>query len=478
MSSRSVPFVLVKADIISSRSGEVFEIANTITDFEVFEHIDKPYLTGLVSWVDTGGFLERINPTGSDILQIELSDSNDNTISVIDRKFVLSKMISLSKTENGENLISFHLIELHGWIDKLINANKSVTGTRREMIKTIVTEFLPSSKVGRFGSNDFVPLEIKYGVEEYIDQNRQFIIPSNMTPLEACQALKDEDSTLDGYPYFLYSALNNPGVKYVSLKEILDDNRSHATFSFGMKGQDSPYMIAGWKFNKTYDFLNLAKLGSMGADYMYYDPNLGLNNQFNYDFGAETVDYMIPDNLSEIPTVRKFNYTPRYTFDNMLSIQDQATSFKSHPYSNSLRNLLASNSMEISIEEARLFLGVNSNTRFNNPTSPDEESESYKSLTLGKKINLRYISSIQSETPVEDTSVGGSYFIYASRFIFKRLVGSAISGTVMLTCSRVFDNTSADTTIDRSDTTSRINQNIYNTRPNIRQPKSDRTNVR
>jgi len=218
----NIPFLITKADIVSTRTGIIYQIANNISDLEIFENIEKPYLTGQLSFIDTGGILERINFTGSDIIEIDIQDAvseDENPISLVNRKFVIDRVLAIRKADgDGTNQIDLHLMELHGWIDQVINAGIVLGGDRQEMIRRLLVEFLPPSE----GPQTEPGLKLIKSAG-YADVHRRYIIPENTTPLTACKTITESDTNVNGYPYFLYSAINNIGLRYQSLEQLLNE---------------------------------------------------------------------------------------------------------------------------------------------------------------------------------------------------------------------------------------------------------------
>ena len=54
--SLSTDRLIIEIARISDASGRfIYNIENTITDFDIIEHIDKPYLTGIVTFQDNIG---------------------------------------------------------------------------------------------------------------------------------------------------------------------------------------------------------------------------------------------------------------------------------------------------------------------------------------------------------------------------------------------------------------------------------------
>ena len=46
--------------------GVTLDIKNVITDIEIFEHLDKPYLTGNIIFVDDNNIYNNVNFSGSE----------------------------------------------------------------------------------------------------------------------------------------------------------------------------------------------------------------------------------------------------------------------------------------------------------------------------------------------------------------------------------------------------------------------------
>ena len=89
-------FVLEKATISSPAfsDGAFIDIKNVITDIEIFEHLDKPYLTGTVVFVDDANIYNSVDFTGSEKLSISVALPGDESTS-IEKDFIIQKVIEI-----------------------------------------------------------------------------------------------------------------------------------------------------------------------------------------------------------------------------------------------------------------------------------------------------------------------------------------------------------------------------------------------
>jgi len=443
----NIPFLITKADIVSTRTGIIYQIANNISDLEIFENIEKPYLTGQLSFIDTGGILERINFTGSDIIEIDIQDAvseDENPISLVNRKFVIDRVLAIRKADgDGTNQIDLHLMELHGWIDQVINAGIVLGGDRQEMIRRLLVEFLPPSE----GPQTEPGLKLIKSAG-YADVHRRYIIPENTTPLTACKTITESDTNVNGYPYFLYSAINNIGLRYQSLEQLLNEGpvlNENNPFVWNGTETSGKYGIRTFKSNKSYNYLNLARQGLWGAEYDYYDPSLGLSQNFTWVWSDAVEGYKIPDDIDQQITIRKSIMNPKFTFDDgVLSLHDTAPgrNYKEGVFAKSLMGIISETSITIGMEEARMFLSQAGAAR--DPRTGEVEAGVPNSITLGTKRRIVFNTS-QSGVVAEDPVLSGDYFIYATRFIFKRNQGRQCTGSVILTCAKVLGDESAST---------------------------------
>lgn len=457
-SGKPVPFLVEKVDIISSYSRKRYSIVNGLTDIEIFEHLERPYLTGQLAFVDTDGFLEQINFSGTDIVEILISvnpnETNQPGSWKLNKKFVIDEIIDIKKNEQGINLVQTHFIELHGFLDRVTNGCCSVGGKRLDMIGTILNNFLAPSD----GQSTEPGLQVICTERaRYNDVERRYIVPQNTTPLQACEIIRKYDTTEDGYPYYLFSTISNDALVYKSLRQILEDGVYfknsfvwNGIFSAGESGL--PYAIDTWKSNKTLNYIHLARDGLFGSIHDFYDPNDGVSREYKYDLSKAMNPYDVVEDAANLPTVHITTIMPNNTFSGIHSLQNlpEERNYQEVIFGSSLKGIMSETSIEIGLRDAEIFLpnvrrnsrgGLDPRTETEGGSSKQDEARSQvnNSATIGKKINVKFHTSA-NEQGIEDPKMSGNYFIYATRFIFKRNVGNTCTGNVILTCCKLFAN--------------------------------------
>ena len=76
MASTYTPFdpheyELRSAVISTQRNSHVVNITSTMVELIIFEHLERGYLTGSISYVDTGRSIEIIDYQGTEFLDVE-----------------------------------------------------------------------------------------------------------------------------------------------------------------------------------------------------------------------------------------------------------------------------------------------------------------------------------------------------------------------------------------------------------------------
>ena len=63
-------FIINKADITSDRLSIITDIRDVITDIALYEHIEKPYVTARISFVDEANLVQGIDFQGGEKLTL------------------------------------------------------------------------------------------------------------------------------------------------------------------------------------------------------------------------------------------------------------------------------------------------------------------------------------------------------------------------------------------------------------------------
>ena len=91
MSDREAAYI--KSIILESeRLEESLDLRNSVTDFDIFENLNKPYLTASMILVDTASVIETADILGGETVTIQIKSlKNDETIEII-KNFILLKL--------------------------------------------------------------------------------------------------------------------------------------------------------------------------------------------------------------------------------------------------------------------------------------------------------------------------------------------------------------------------------------------------
>ena len=137
-SNSAKDFLLEEALLGSSLfvDGAFVDITDVVTDIDIYEHLDKPYITGTVSFLDAERLAEQINFYGIEKFQmrVKLRESAQS----IEKSFVVTKVGKNIRTNDSQSLILLHIIEDIGYISEMQNVNKSYFGKGYDIISKIM----------------------------------------------------------------------------------------------------------------------------------------------------------------------------------------------------------------------------------------------------------------------------------------------------------------------------------------------------
>ena len=109
-------YVLNSAVLSNSErnSGFDIEIKNIITSFQIFEHIEKPYLTAQFIIVDTANLIQDYDFQGGEKLTIDLIQSEEQNEGIsISKEFLIDKIEETSRTDETTDSVILHCVEYH-----------------------------------------------------------------------------------------------------------------------------------------------------------------------------------------------------------------------------------------------------------------------------------------------------------------------------------------------------------------------------
>lgn len=295
-------FVFKKVEIIASWNPEErVDIAPIISDLDIFEHIDKPYLTGLMALEDTSNIFAGMGLGAGDRVEIILQRNDESKEIFLKRFFRIDKVVEKIRDGQNENsqVVLLHLVEEIAYESRYLNVNKSYSGTPYRIIKNILDTYCTDYTL--YGP----PFDV---------QDMQVIIP-NMTPLDAACWIKNRATTADGYPFFLFSTIAHPlgsqkGLIMMDLdvmmkQKVWNDDMPYNNFASTQveRSVSARRTIKKFEHRSGEDFRKLLDKGLLGARHNYLDVTTMKPNVIDYDHDKEINQMLKEDGFEGMPLI-------------------------------------------------------------------------------------------------------------------------------------------------------------------------------
>lgn len=291
MTQNNSGFLLSSVLLVSERLTESVELNRIVTDVEIFEHIEKPYLTGRIMVIDDSNFYENADIQGSERIQITIESTEEDS-TPITKTFFVSKVEKIQKVQDNAQTLMIHLVEDVFYISSLKNINRHYTGSRSNIIGKIAQNFL-NKKVFLTGKDRSV-IEV--------------IVP-NMHPLEAMMWLNKKAANSRGYPFYLYSTLVGDDFRMENLGDILlrpalNAGQDDAAFTISsVKAQDTMNVtvqrrvIENHNMSSQENLLDLIRKGLISSKFEYIDTLTENTKSFNYNSRKDVFAKLIHDGI-------------------------------------------------------------------------------------------------------------------------------------------------------------------------------------
>ena len=413
--------IALSSVLFESISDVPVEMANNVLDLDFFEHIDKPYLTAVMSVVIDMSAADILGIEGGERIKIQMTVQEEDDQScripgLIEKTFYLDKLIRSDKLKDDQEYYIAHLIEDIGFLSKTKNINRAYSGSGSDIISKISNEFL-EKEVAMYGD---------------IEQQFMKLIVPNMNPIEALHWVKNQLSTTQGFPFYLYSSFIEKELELVDLGYLLTQQVDNwdipFTFSESTISKPDPTQklhkrtVLSYESRNTSDMFSLLDRGMIGADYTYLDVTKNQRNEFVFDVELDVNDKFKSKKItketanidtfkydwmrSETPITRSITQvggTSSYKNWNSLSENDDVASYKSNIIARSMANIVTKDPVLISVNGQDFFDGETNRS-------------------IGRKIKVMFVKNDKvpegEETNKEtlfDKKKSGDFLIYACK---------------------------------------------------------------
>ena len=314
-------YKFIKANLTTPRTTYGIDLIPYITDLEVFEHLDKPYLTAKLIIVDTQTIVSSFDIIGGELISIEIeSGSGRNTN--IKKNFYITEIEFLKKLNQETELTGFHLIEETAYISNLISISKSYKGTSHDIITQIAQEYL---KVPIFTNTNN---STATGVPLDYQKTFKALIPY-LNPIEAMSWIKNKATNKNGMPFFLFSSFSDNAYPLhfedlgsLMKQDVLNKDIAYTIWNGG-NYQPNPKsktaQILHHEFGNANSLFKLIKLGAIGADYNYINTFTGSIHKFKLNIDKNILKNYVNE-VYEKQTLEEykgtFPYDSRFKLNN------------------------------------------------------------------------------------------------------------------------------------------------------------------
>ena len=428
-----------KISITTERGGgNVFNVERVVSELNIYEHLDKPFLTATLALNDIDpkvSLSNEIHFMGTEKVSIEIRTYPGNEFKIT-KNFVVSEVLKSQKSNDDNEVFLLHLVEDCAYLSSLMRVTKAYRDKKENIIKSLI------EMTGR--EVLWNPNKLPVG-----DKLTRLIVP-NYTPLEAANWVKDRIHTELGFPYFLYSTIADDNIRMLDLESMLKKDAINETpYSYTLNSDQIPntsrstknkndrtniideasFVINSYSVERVNDHLNMARKGFTTSKYNFIDTTFGDNLEFKYEV-VDTFSKMINDNVLRNATkypiydyLAEFNNQKIHEYDTR-EITHFATSrqfndfFESESYhegrsetehrakvvAKALRWWLTNSSMNITVP-GRNFMQAGDN------------------MTIGNIINVAFAANVGPDRTIrleelKDQQKSGDYLVYTARHKF------------------------------------------------------------
>lgn len=401
----------------SERAADEPDIRRLVTDIEIFEHLDKPYLTGMLVFHDDNGIMNSYDILGGERIEIVLKADYQNA-KEIKKTFYIDRVLSCARSNDHAEAVFLSIIEEHAYVSNLLNINKSYNGTASTILAKIAYNFLSK-------------LVLSSGTDK---QLTKLIVP-NLNPIEAMSWIKNQTTTIEGFPFYLYSNLVEDTLNFEDLGTMLSSepvNTVEAPFRYAQTQtnladeKERARHILQYRSENTENLYSMISQGLIGAKLEYIDLLSDKKNNLKYDIAQDLLGPLTSKNLLNaknpiFSTDYKLNGKAFNNIKSRTITQIGGNKCFQNGSNNTLsygENIFASdyklNFISKAMDEA-LFKAPLDFTLYGKYFL-----EGNKCTTIGNTIYLEFANAHPEKNTLLDRKKSGKYLIYSARHMFKK----------------------------------------------------------
>jgi len=434
-------YTLVSLKVSSDRmtnSNKEIELKGVSIEINIFEHLEKPYLTGTVVILDNADLNSTVGFLGCEKMTVKIATDNDS-LTTIEKVFYITNVANSIQANTNNKILVLDILEDIAFVSRQKRISQSYDGTPNMIIKKMLNEHLKRKL------RDIT-------ISIHTDGPMRVVVP-NMTPLQALSWIKDRAISENGLPFYLFSTICDDDIRFLDLEKIMENpplNQDAMPYTYSSAYGSNlskfnkfvqSFIIQGVKASSKVNQLQFAQEGLLSSTYDYFDTTVGFSSEEKHnidEFYNELREKNIIkvnqsegliDNTSIVDDKKSHEFDTKHISQiitgNIFSdgifnyYESKDHSFKAKK--KSINRLMQKDAIDITVA-GKNFLS------------------SDKNVSIGNSILLKFMSSmdqlnLQNTTPEEeyiDHKKSGNYMIYAARHIF-----SGNSYNTVLSCTKI-----------------------------------------
>ena len=142
--------------------GVLIDLKGNIESFEIYESINKPYVTAKIFIVDHNNLLQGLDFSGGEKITLTIVHSEEvGSGFEIKKEFLIDRIESIVKTDERSESAIFHCVEYHMFGSSLQNISRCYKGSPSSMIQKILVQYL-NKEVAILGEDTRNNLKVIY----------------------------------------------------------------------------------------------------------------------------------------------------------------------------------------------------------------------------------------------------------------------------------------------------------------------------
>ena len=412
-------FVLESFIISSPRHNKPIDVTTSISIFEIFENLDKPYLTGNVIMRDDMRFYGGVKINGTELCLITLTQPSLDAVPVT-LKFVIQYVKGTQKVGDQVEMIDFRIIEQTAFNSMINQFSKSYQGSPEQIIQNIC--------------KDHLSVDVDMPAVKCSQSPMKVIIPY-MNPYQACAWILERMSTSDGVPYFLFKTIKDKNLQLRSFDEMSRGKSwnklpytyatANLTSTSGTISSEQIFNVEACSQHGSEGIYDLISNGSMGSKHTITDMGSGQSETFQHNLSdtyksLEDIG-MLPKGIEPSVTTGVYEMEDGSALEQMNN-RNFHRLISNNTY-NDWKNIYEEfDKASLKLDNTRRVIKKLLNKSSINITVPglpylmDEKNRS-----LGNNIDFIYIANNTSNDTVSDMvdkKRSGKYLVYAARHVF------------------------------------------------------------